>query len=326
MPDYQTDDFTFLSEEEWALELKQPQPEFGLFLWNYGRNNVEKIVIEEGITQIGSHNFSFFRNLSEVSISQSVVAIGDEAFYSCEKLSTVFIPASVKSIGKAIFGGNCESLSTIDVDMVNPQFVSIEGVLYEITTNTLLQYPCNKLGKQYTIPEYIEHIGNDAFNYCSNLVTLIVSDSLKSIGARAFSNCKKLSQMAQSEKLIKKDVCYVPQSVISIGEWAFSNCQSFKIIYLLAAVSEIKPYTFYNCKNLHTVTISNNLMEIKEKAFGKSGLKSVFMFGDNIPICDADAFYQMDLSKISLLLLNKDNIKLFKKAELWKNFGRIECP
>ena len=61
--------------------------------------NVENVVIEDGVTTIGKGAFSYCDSLTSVTIPDSVTAIGDEAFFDCSILDYIVIPDSVKSIG-----------------------------------------------------------------------------------------------------------------------------------------------------------------------------------------------------------------------------------
>ncbi len=68
--------------------------------WKPVREKVNKIVIEEGITDIPESAFAYFTNLVEVEIKPGVNSIGEKAFYSCNSLSKITIPSSVTSIGE----------------------------------------------------------------------------------------------------------------------------------------------------------------------------------------------------------------------------------
>ncbi len=74
----------------------------------------KKIVIEEGITSVGSYDFEGFRVCESVSIPESVKSVGDFAFFYCKKLTSLTFPAGVESIGLGAFG-SCDILSSITV-------------------------------------------------------------------------------------------------------------------------------------------------------------------------------------------------------------------
>ena len=101
-------------------------------------SNVKKVVIEDGVTNIGDTAFSFCQKLANVTIPDSVTSIGRYAFSECSSLTSITIPDSVTSIGSSVFW-YCRSLTSI------------------------------------TIPDSVISIGDTAFNGCSSLKTISLS-------------------------------------------------------------------------------------------------------------------------------------------------------
>ena len=54
----------------------------------------------------------------------------------------------------------CTSLTAITVDAANPAYSSVDGVLFDKSQTTLLQYPDGKAGA-YTIPDSVTSIGDE---------------------------------------------------------------------------------------------------------------------------------------------------------------------
>ncbi|MBQ4075444.1 MAG: leucine-rich repeat protein [Clostridia bacterium] len=57
--------------------------------WASYKDSIQKIVINEGVTTIGTYAFCQYSSLTEVIIPRSVNAIGNNAFYNCANLTTV---------------------------------------------------------------------------------------------------------------------------------------------------------------------------------------------------------------------------------------------
>ncbi|MCC8044697.1 MAG: leucine-rich repeat domain-containing protein [Clostridiales bacterium] len=70
--------------------------------WKSIRDQVEKIVIKEGITSIPEKAFAYFSKVEEVEIGSGLKSIGEKAFYSCDSLRKITIPSSVNTIGDDI--------------------------------------------------------------------------------------------------------------------------------------------------------------------------------------------------------------------------------
>ena len=71
--------------------------------WGAFQSFIQSVVVEDGVTQIGSQCFYKATNLTDISIGRDLTTIGKEAFYGCENLNTFTIPANVTTIGEGAF-------------------------------------------------------------------------------------------------------------------------------------------------------------------------------------------------------------------------------
>ena len=131
---------------------------------------MKEIVIEDGITHIGSHAFT-----------------GMTA-------ETIHIGADVESIGKNAF---CEIYGTYQmiVSEENTAYKDVAGVLFDKAGTTLLRFPQDRIGGTYTVPEGVKTIDARAFQNAARLKNIRLPLSLTSIGADAFSGCEKLANV-----------------------------------------------------------------------------------------------------------------------------------
>jgi hypothetical protein len=170
-------------------------------------------------------------------VTYSVTSIGNNAFYYCSSLTSITIPASVTSIWGAVFQG-CSSLTAITVEDANPNYASVDGVLFNKSKTQIIQYPAGKAGA-YTIPNSVTSIGL-AFQGCSNLAAITIPNSVTSIGQLAFNGCSSLTAIT------------IPASVTSIGWGAFFNCSSLATIEVnwgipIAIADLVSEFNTYNC-------------------------------------------------------------------------------
>ena len=147
---------------------------------------ISKVVIENGVTHIGSYFFSMCSNIIEVSIPNTVTSIGKAAFEHCTKLASISIPDSVTSIGESAFEGNSSLIS-----------VKLSNNLTSIAANTFVS--CSNL-KSLTIPESVTSIGKYAF-YCCGLTSIIIPESVQTLGDGVFSGCSHLTTLIVSQEL-----------------------------------------------------------------------------------------------------------------------------
>ena len=131
--------------------------------WGSLRNEIKKVVIKDGVTNIGSEAFVSCISLTSIEIPNSVTSIGRYAFYGCSGLTSVEIPNSVTSIGNSAFN-SCYSLTSVEI----PNSVTSIG----------LQAFCNCSGlTSVTIPNSVTSIEPWAFHMCTSLTSITFKGS-----------------------------------------------------------------------------------------------------------------------------------------------------
>lgn len=116
-------------------------------------------------------------------------------------------------------------------------------------------YDLNKQCWVISFDKDITIIGERAFYSCSNLLQVILPDSVKIIDSMAFCFCSKLKDIPKAKNVS----CY--------GFAAFQSCNSLCSINIPGSVETIRGFVFYNCKNLRTVTIPQSVKTIGLRAF-----------------------------------------------------------
>ena len=209
--------------------------------WYKYRNSVTKVVIEDGVTEIGGQNFRDFTKLNTVEIADSVTRIGWSAFGDCTGLTSIRLPSGVTYIGPYAFG-NCTNLANI----------TIPSGVTEITD--MLFTGCKSL-TNITIPSGVTYIGKNAFYNCIHLTSISIPSSVTHIGDNAFRSCSRLKNFT------------IPSGMTKIGKSAFSGCIGLTSITIPSGVRSIEDYTFYGCSNLTNVTLQSGLTSIGQSVF-----------------------------------------------------------
>ena len=127
----------------------------------------------------------------DYSIPSSITTIKSKVFSGCDRLISVTIPSSVTSIDHSSFSG-CDNLTEISVDELNPVYSSVDGVLFDKSRSTLLEFPRGKAGG-YSVPCGVATIRNFAFVNCTRLLSVTVPNSVTSVGDSAFWCCAALT-------------------------------------------------------------------------------------------------------------------------------------
>jgi alpha-tubulin suppressor-like RCC1 family protein len=147
-------------------------------------------------------------------------------------------------------------------------------------------YNCTNL-ISVIIPNSITRIGTRSFEGCSSLNSVSIPNSVTSIGAYAFQDCANLTSfiIPNSVTSIEALAFYncsgltsivIPNSVTNIGIYAFSQCTSLTSVVLPNIIENIQDYTFSGCSNLTSITIPNSVTSIGSYAFnGCASLTSI---------------------------------------------------
>ncbi len=137
----------------------------------------------------------FKDDIETVIIGDGVTAIGMNAFYSCYTLSSITIGSGVTAIDDSAFT-YCSALESIMVDSNNKNYSSDEyGVLFNKDKTTLIRYPAYNAKIDYTIPDNVTTINSGAFSPCIRLTSVIIPNGVTTIGERTFYRCDKLTDV-----------------------------------------------------------------------------------------------------------------------------------
>lgn len=158
--------------------------------------NEECLVIPYGIVGIGDEAFKDCKAFTRATIPNSVKSIGERAFFNCKSLKSVTIPEGVTNIHHSAFN-LCKNLKEIYVSENNPNYTSVDGVLFNKDKTVLIDYP-NSKSEMYEIPYGVTSIDESAFLCKTNLKRIIIPDSLQSVGDDSFVGCKNLKKIELS--------------------------------------------------------------------------------------------------------------------------------
>ena len=229
------------------------------------------INIPNSVSTIGNEAFWGCKSLTSINIPNSVTTIGNEAFWACKSLISINIPNSVTTIGAGAFR-DCDSLTSITIPssavtiIGNPffswhgnlnneskAFIYEDNVLFNKNKTTLIAYRAKETN--YTIPNSVTTIGDEAFWGCKSLTSINIPNSVTTIGFWAFAGCESLTSIN------------IPNSVTTIGNEAFWGCKSLTNINIPNSVTTIGKRSFSGCINLPSYIKSDIIQRFGEKVF-----------------------------------------------------------
>ena len=198
--------------------------------WNAYRGEIQTVVIEKGVTNIGDSVFARCTSLTSVTIPDGVTRIAAAAFDNCSSLTSVEIPDGVTWIGERAFRG-CSNMKS----------VTIPGSVGKIEREAF--YGCSSL-TSVTIPDSITSIGYGTFNGCSSLTSVTVPGSVSTIDMSTFAGCSGLTSVT------------ILDGVGSLGMRAFEFCSNLTNVTIPDSVTRIENLAFNGCNNLTDVYYS----------------------------------------------------------------------
>ncbi|MBR4071750.1 MAG: leucine-rich repeat protein, partial [Clostridia bacterium] len=265
-------------------------------------NNISDVVIPSeidgypvvGVNRIGSWWEGVVKS---VTIPESVKYISDGAFDSFYRIEKICIESTQVSLSYETFG-NLEYITEFVINKNHPDYVSIDGVLFDKDVTTIVAYPYKK-GDTYHLPVTISDISfikkypyvnfvshpdstelvvENGVTYNKNKTQIISCDktisgnyvmpsTVEYIAGRAFQKCIKLTGVV------------ISPLVTEIAYATFDNCPNLTSVVLPTELKSIDLYAFSDCKVLRSVEIPSKLETIEEKAFCNSGLESLDLPG-----------------------------------------------
>ena len=145
----------------------------------------------------------------------------------------------------------------------------IKRVVFEENVTDIYSYQFyNCTGLENIDLSGIQYIGNNAFEGCSSLVEISISDSVKSISSNAFANCSSLKSVQLGESITSLAMgifenCTALTSIEmnnleTISERAFENCTALSVIHLGDSVTQIGANAFKGCSSLARINSEND--------------------------------------------------------------------
>ena len=214
---------------------------------------LKKVVIKDGVTNVGSYALFCLPAATQVTLPDSVTRIGRYGIAMCSKLTGMSIPKGVTEIGD--FGLAGDGLTAITLpdglqSLGRGAFDSCTSL-----TNT-------------TLPAAITAVPGKCFADCTKLLNVKYAGTVTAIGDLAFESCKSLVTAP------------IPATVTELGASAFNGCVALTDVTLPAGVTAIPDGCFQGCTALADMKLPGTVTRVGHNAFtGCTALGDVRCYG-----------------------------------------------
>ncbi len=155
--------------------------------WDSWRDKIKTVVVEEGITELGSNIFYNLGNLTSISLPNTLKTVNYNSISTCPQLTSLTLPNSLTSINGYAF-----TRLTGITSLVVPDSVTYmeRNAFYGCTSLKTIQFSKN-----------LNYIPELSFANCTSLTSLVIPDTVTTIQKSAFSGCTSLKTITMGKTL-----------------------------------------------------------------------------------------------------------------------------
>lgn len=247
----------------------------------FHRSIVKTVVIPDSILRIGKSLFSYSGQLKYVKLLAQITSLPEDIFLNCESLEYFDIPSHITNIESGAFFKS--GLRAIEI----PETVTFKSFRYggeEISSRAVLGY-CKNL-EYVSLPNTMTILPDSFFQGCASLKKIELPLSIEIIENWVFAECTSLEYVD------------LPASLVSIGSRTFEEC-GIKSLIIPDSVTDCNKLQLSTCKQLESLTLPNNMTEIKNSLLQPdsdfqrgSNLKSI-NFPKSLTKIEYEAFYML---------------------------------
>ena len=221
----------------WNYEALGMLTSFGSFKLE---GELKKVVIKDGVTNVGSYALFCLPAATQVTLPDSVTRIGRYGIAMCSKLTGLSIPKGVTEIGDFGLAGDGLTAVTLPDGLQSLGRGAFDACTS--LTNT-------------TLPAAITAVPGKCFANCTKLLNVKYAGTVTAIGDRAFESCRALTAAP------------IPETVTEIGASAFNGCVALTDVTLPAGVTAIPEDCFRGCTALADMKLPGTVTSVGHNAF-----------------------------------------------------------
>jgi hypothetical protein len=228
-----------------------------------------------------------------------------------------------------------------NLDLSNANIAAYEGTA---TSSLTTSYPANEMPRasfyrsgsststtplaSIILPNSLTSIGANAFYLCTYLKSIYIGNSITNIGIEAYEGCSGLTTvtMGNSVTTIQNNAFHycsalsnltLSESITSLGEDVFSDCKIEKVTFpkSLTTISD----TFRSNDYLTEVTLPASIKKISNWAFEYcNALKTIYSLNTIPPVCESYSFAVVP--NVTAVYVPASSVSAYKNAPVWGDY------
>ena len=276
---------------------------------------IEEVILPASLKRIGNNAFRGSTSLTEVDFSASTTSltvIDNESFRECgveeldlsntgivkvqnnlffgSALKTLILPDTVDEFWGDAFQ-EAKNIESVSFSPSNFRFALAGGIIYTADMHNMIYCPAKVPATEITIPEGVEYIRNNAFNYNTIIEKVILPSSLKEIQNNVFRGCTSLAEV---------DFTATTAAFTTIGEHAFRGTTSLESCLLPSSITEIK-HNAFNSSGIVTIDLSGTqITALNGSMFENTQALTSVLLPNTLKTINNNIFYNSSLATFEI--------------------------
>ncbi len=239
--------------------------------------SISEITLPHSLKKISKAAFQDAGPISSITLYENIMEIADYAFFRAGVETITFANANklTKIGGTYTYANGLEDhMAEIYIHIDTDKWIELTGkepsYSYNVKYHLFLD-GSNAVSTSVSISNDVTELSESTFKGCADLESVDLNN-VEVIGNYAFAYCYNLVS-------INLDDC-----VTHIGNYAFTNCTSITSVTLANTLLDIGQYAFNHCDNLETITFEETpqVTHIGDNAFSSCYKLSSFEFPDSV--------------------------------------------
>ncbi len=232
---------------------------------------LNSVTIPANVTELGEGAFSGHDEMTAVTFASGskLTKIGKDAFLECRSLKEIIIPDSVTEIGSRAFFRNFV-LTKVTLGTGKSQLKTIGDSAFSGDEALVSFAAPGKTG--IVLPNHVVSVGNNAFEDCFSVKSIVFDDALTAIGEYSFAGCE-ITELS------------LPDKVTDIPDYAFGMAMDsghgygahLKSLKLGKYTKTIGNSAFYDTENLTELNLPDTLVSIGDDVFAGSNITKLVL-------------------------------------------------